>query len=270
MRKIDIEIIEKINADDSIKSQTIEELRTEYDTERTKKKPDYALLGELSMLIAQKEGADLNSIDVSEQMAKIKQKAEIRRKSIIKRCSAAVCASVVLILGLNTYSVYSMDMNIFSAVIELTKGGFSVDFRKNEPEPVELTTSANDPYGFIAKLAEYDIEFETPHYIPEGFILTEVETNVNESFADEVCFIFEDDKKNFSFSYIKYHTEIPKAIIPSDHYNISETKVNGTPAIVSKEDNQYTIMYINGKIKFTMFSIDVPYEECEKIVNSIK
>ncbi len=46
--------------------------------------------------------------------------------------------------------------------------------------------------------------------------------------------------------------------------------MNGSSAIVSKEDNQYTIMYLKGKTEFFMFSVDVPYDECEKIVASIK
>ncbi len=67
-------------------------------------------------------------------------------------------------------------MNIVSAIIDFTKDGFSVDFGRDEMTIIELPTSDDDPYGFIAKLAEYDIEFETPHYIPEGFVLTEVDT----------------------------------------------------------------------------------------------
>ena len=161
-------------------------------------------------------------------------------------------------------------MNIVSAVIEFSRGGFAVDFGKNEHEVVELPTSENDPYGFIAKLAEYDIEFETPHYIPEGFVLTEVSTNVDEGFANTVRFLYEKDKQCLSLAFKRFYDEIPDIGIPSDHYNISETEVNGSPAIVSKEDDQYTITYEKDKIVFVMFSVDVPYDECEKIVVSIK
>lgn len=101
-------------------------------------------------------------------------------------------------------------------------------------------------------------------------MLTEVSTNVNGNYADTVRFIFENGKKNFSLSYTKYHNEIPSTLIPSDHYNISETEINGSPAIISKEDDQYTITYLNGKTKFYMFAVDVPYDECEKIIASIK
>ena len=186
----------------------------------------------------------------------------------IKRIVPAIAIAAVL-MAANCISVLAWDMNIVSAVIKFTKGGFSVDFDVDEPVPVEMPTSEDDPYGFIAKLAEYDIEFETPHYIPEGFVLTEVETG-NNDVGQIVRFFFENGKMVICLTYSKYYNEIPQVVIPSDYYNISETEVNGTPAIVSKEDNQYTIMYQKNKTEFFMFSNKVPYDECEKIIDSIQ
>ncbi|MDE6502252.1 MAG: DUF4367 domain-containing protein, partial [Ruminococcus sp.] len=143
------------------------------------------------------------------------------------------------------------------------------DFGK-QPEEIYLPKSEDDPYGFIAKLAEYGIEFETPHYIPEGFVLTEVSTNVNENVANSVRFLYEYKQQTISLSYKIFWNDVSNIVIPSDHYNISETEVNGSPAIISKEDDQYTITYQNGKTVFVMFTVDVPYDECEKIVASIK
>ncbi|MDE6501242.1 MAG: DUF4367 domain-containing protein, partial [Ruminococcus sp.] len=143
------------------------------------------------------------------------------------------------------------------------------DFGK-QPEEIYLPKSEDDPYGFIAKLAEYDIEFETPHYIPDGFVLTEIDTNIDENVGNTVRFIYWNGKQNFSIDFTSYCDYVPKTFIASDHYNISETEVNGSPAIVSKEDNQYTITYQKNKTVFFFFSQDVPYEECEKIVASIK
>ncbi|MDE6677432.1 MAG: DUF4367 domain-containing protein, partial [Ruminococcus sp.] len=188
--------------------------------------------------------------------------------NIFKRFVPVLCC-FSLIFTANCVSVATCDMNIFSAVIELTKGGFSIDFGK-QPEEIYLPKSEDDPYGFIAKLAEYGIEFETPHYIPEGFVLTEVSTNVNENVANSVRFLYEYKQQTISLSYKIFWNDVSNIVIPSDHYNISETEVNGSPAIISKEDDQYTITYQNGKTVFVMFTVDVPYDECEKIVASIK
>ena len=75
---------------------------------------------------------------------------------------------------------------------------------------------------------------------------------------------------SISVYYDNFHNEVGQTGIPSDHFNISETEVNGCPAIISKEDNQYTITYQRDKTVFFMFTRDVSYDECEKIVKSIK
>lgn len=62
-------------------------------------------------------------------------------------------------------TVAAWDMNIVSAIIDFKKSGFSVNFSE-QPEEIHMPTFKDDSYGFIAKLIEYDIEFETPHYIP--------------------------------------------------------------------------------------------------------
>ena len=270
MKNIDREIIEKINSDNSVENESVEELRTQFEKECAKKNPDYGLVDELAKLIAEQEGTS-DKINIPDEIAELKRKTTISHKRIVSpKWLTAVCASLVLVLGLNAYSAYAWNMNIFSAIVKFTKGGFSVDFNEEQQDIVELPTSEDDPYGFLAKLAEYDIEFETPHYIPEGFDLTEIEAYNNGDVGQTVRFIFENGKMVVCLTYTKYYDEIPEIGIPSDSYNISEIEVNGSPAIVSKEDDQYTIVYQKNKTEFFMFADNVPYEECEKIVDSIR
>ena len=270
MKNIDREIIEKINSDNSVENESVEELRTQFEKECAKKDPDYGLVDELAKLIAEQEGTS-DKINIPDEIAELKRKTTISHKRIVSpKWLTAVCASLVLVLGLNAYSAYAWNMNIFSAIVKFTKGGFSVDFNEEQQDIVELPTSEDDPYGFIAKLAEYDIEFETPHYIPEGFLLTAIDTNVNEEVSNTVRFIFAKGHQTLSIGFTRYWNEVVPVVIPSDHYNISETEVNGSSAIVSKEDDQYTIVYRKNKTEFFMFADDVPYEECEKIVDSIR
>lgn len=264
MEKMNL-ILEKIRSENFLEEIISEK---QLDLELKKSSPDYDLVDELTKTILETRGKVVKEIDVNPEIKAIRQR-KIKRIRFPK-WAVSLSAACVMLLCANCISVFAWDMNIVSAVIEFTKGGFSVDFGKNEYEVIELPTSENDPYGLIAKLAEYDIEFETPHYIPEGFVLTEVNTNVNEEIWNTVRFIYRNDRQNFSIDFTSYYDYVPKTVIASDHYNISEINVNGSPAIVSKEDNQYSITYQKNKTVFFLFSQDVPYDECEKIVESIK
>ena len=265
------DLAEKINADKEFSMEAYNYIKTELDKENAKplRRRDFDRIEQLTSQLNELSGGENNkSTEGLYERIKNYERSAAKPVNILKRFAPVLCC-LVLVLTVNCVTVLAYNMNIFSAVIEFTKGGFSVNFGKDEPVPVELPTSEDDPYGFIAKLAEYDIEFETPHYIPEGFVLTVVETNVNEKVGNTVRFIFRKDNQNFSIDFSNYIGNVPQIVIPSDHYNISETEVNGSPAIVSKEDNQYTIAYQKGKTVVYMFAQDVPYEECEKIVQSI-
>ena len=265
------DLADKINVDKEVTVEAYSYIKTELDMETSKplRKRDFDRIEQLTSQLAELSG-DNTSGNTEKLYERIRsyERAEKKPVNVFKRFIPAICC-FVLVFTANCVSVAAWDMNIVSAAIKFSKSGFSVGFGK-QPEEIHLPVSEDDPYGFIAKLAEYDIEFETPHYIPEGFVLTKVDTNVNENLGDTVTFIYWNGKQNFSLCFTKYHNEISEVLIPSDHFNISETEVNSSPAIVSKEDNQYTIMYLKGKTEFYMFSDGVPYDECEKIVESIR
>lgn len=267
------DLAEKINADREFTMEAYNYIRSELDKETTKplRKRDFDRIEQLTAQLNELTGdnSDSEQPDTSELYKRIRNYEKTSKKpfSVMKRFAPVLCC-MVLVLAANCITVLAYDMNIISAVIKFTQGGFSVDFG-NQPEKIVLPTSEDDPYGLIAKLAEYDIEFETPHYIPEGFTLSRIGNNENSS-ATSVTFDFYNGEQSINISYDKFHNEVGQIGIPSDHYNISETEVNGSPAIVSKEDNQYTITFQKDKTVFFMFTQDVPYDECEKIVESIK
>ena len=266
------DLAEKINADKEFSMEAYNYIKTELDKENAKplRRRDFDRIEQLTSQLNELSGGE-NNKSTEELYERIKnyERSAAKPVNILKRFAPVLCC-LALVLTVNCVSVLAYNMNIFSAVIEFTKGGFSVNFGKDEPVPVELPTSEDDPYGFIAKLAEYDIEFETPHYIPEGFVLTVVETNVNEKVGNTVRFIFTKGHQTFSIDFTRYWNEVVPMTIPSDHYNISETEVNGYPAILSKEDNEYIITFQIEKTVLYMAALDVPYNECEKIVESIK
>ena len=57
---------------------------------------------------------------------------------------------------------------------------------------------------------------------------------------------------------------------PSDYFNVEEINIHGKSAVVSKEDNQYTLVYANGNLLMIVFTQDVDYEECQKLTESIE
>lgn len=265
------DLADKINADKEFTVEAYSYIKTELDRETSKplRKRDFDRIEQLTSQLAELSEDDYTPNNTDRLYERIKSYEKMAKKpvNIFKRFVPMLCC-FVLIFTANCLSVAAWNMNIVSAVIEISKGGFAIDFGKPKEE-IHLPTSKDDPYGFIAKLAEYDIEFETPHYIPKGFSLGNVEYNEN-SAKTSILFEFYNGKQSISVYYDNFHNEVGQTGIPSDHFNISETEVNGCPAIISKEDNQYTITYQRDKIVFFMFTRDVSYDECEKIVKSIK
>ena len=267
------ELANKINADKHFKTEAYLYMKQQFDEETAKPfcKRDFKKIEQLTAAMSELYGDNDNSYGISKLYSRIEQENTRKKKSIrtIKKLFPIACCTVVMLVA-NCISVAAWDMNIFSAVIEFTKGGFSVDFGKDKQEIIELPVSEDDPYGIISECAKYDIFPETPHYLPDGFKLESVDSNVNENFANSVNFVYKNKNQSIQLSFDRYWNEVAKTGIPSDNYNISEITVNGKTAIVSKEDEQYTITFNNGKTVFFMFTQDVPYEECEKIVESIK
>lgn len=268
------DIIERVLSEaDSFQHMSAEELKEMLDKELSKPDDqiDYKFVDELTTAVIEAEGKERLIADIDTELNKLQERTSKHNRIIhFPKWAFGLSAACVTLVCVNCISVAALDMNIISAVIKFTKGGFSVDLGKNESKIIELTTSEDDPYGIIAECAKYDIYPETPHYIPDGFVLADIDINVNEDYANTICFIFRNGKQNFSIAYTRYWNEREQIGIPSDQYNIYETKVNDSPAIVSKEDNQYTITYQKGNFVFFMFTDGVPYDECEKIIDSIK
>lgn len=267
------DIIEKVlNEKDHFQNKSASELRAMLDNELSKldNQIDYGVVDELTTAVIEAEENKRLTADVDAELNNLRKRISKRRIIHFPKWAVSLSVACFILLCANCISVCAWNMNIVSAVIEFTKSGFTVEFIEPEKEIVELPTSEDDPYGLISKLDEYDIKFETPYYIPDGFVLTEIETNVNEDFANSVCFVFQNGKQNFSIEYTRFWDNVVPICVPSDRHNIFETTINDAPAIVSEEDGQYTITYQKDKTNFFFFSVDVPYSECKKIIKSIK
>ncbi|MCM1524035.1 MAG: DUF4367 domain-containing protein [Ruminococcus sp.] len=270
-------LAQQINSDKNFINEAYGYMKSEFDRERAKpaNERDFEKIERLSSQMCELlDGGKEHSSEKgkAELLEKIRKSESCKRKSSLghsKKLIPAICMAAAL-AALNCITVLAWDMNIVTAVIEFTKGGFSVDFGEDEPTVIELPTSENDPFGVIAECAKYDIYPETPHYLPEGFVLTETIGNVNENVSNFVGFIYKKDNQIITIDYERFWDTVGNTVIPSDKYNLSETTVNGKNAVISKEDNQYTIIFKDDDTVFVMFTQDVPYDECDKIVSSIR
>ncbi len=267
MNKIQSEILQKIRSDNSIPELMVQELEQRLDMELKKKSPDYDLIEELSLQILESREQAVKEIDIQFEISKVKQKAIIKEKRFrYPKLAVAISVACLMIVCANTISVAAWGINIFSAIVEITKSGISIDFDKSEV--IKLPTSEDDPYGIKEKCSEYGIEPVIPQYLPDGFELTEV-TNEESDNSTYVDFVFQNGNQKISISFEKFSSSIPNIGVPSDNYNIAEIEINGEKAIISQEDNQYTAVYCNDNIVTTFFTQDVDYSECEKIIKSL-
>lgn len=265
-------ILEKIRSDDSFGNVNAEELTVQLDRELAKPNPDYDLVDELSAVILEARGKAVQEIDVQSEIKAIKKKADNGIKRFrCPRWAVAASAACLVLIGANTVSVAAWGTNIFSAFVQFTKGDLTIDFGKQEQAVINLPTSEDDPYGIKAKCAEYDIYPMIPYYLPDGFKLTNCEENIL-SHSTDLRFFYENDNTKLILSYEAYKNsdDIPPIGIPTDTHNLQETEINGQTMYVLKEDNQFTAAFLNDSIVYIITSNKLDYDECQKVVESMK
>ncbi len=253
------------------KTITVSEIEKMLDNEISKNKNDMdlKLIEELSLTLIELKGKDIINVNPEEKLYKILDRIDNQKckKHRIPKWATGLAAACLLLVCGNIYTVSAYNKNIFSFVVEFTDGGAIIDFDKKSKEII-LPISEDDPYGIIAKCREVGITIETPHYIPEGFILTYINIQVDEYYK-YILFTYQKGKSSIAFTFDS-RLEGGQVGIPSDEHNFSEIIVNGHTAIVSKEDNQMLVLFPTGDYWFNMFTENVDYEECEKILENIK
>ena len=269
MRKLaDKELANLMLADKDFEKHAAEKISERVDRELSKKNPDYDLIAELSNGYAELVGADERVKARSEQhINEIISKARHQkpRKNVRIKTITAVAAFAAFFFTANCISVAAFDMNIFKAVVKYTDNGFSVNFSREEPQ------ENSDPYGIKAECEKYGIYPEVPAYLPKGLELTSSEYT-DLGICKQVAFYYKNSEKEITMYYQLYNNtdDMSNTGIPSDYFNLEEIKINGRPAITSKEDNQYTLVYANNTLLLTLFAQNISYDECDIITKSIK
>ena len=191
----------------------------------------------------------------------------------------AVCLAVVMAI-LNTISVVAFDMNAFSFIVHVADGGFSVDFFSKkipQEEIIQLPNSEDDPYGMIAECAKNGIYPETPHYLPEGYVLTLCKNSDILNFRQGMKFTFTNQNntnESICFMYDIYESKeyMTNAKFSNTEHNLREIEINGKTAILAEEkkDKQFTIVYHIDNLLISIFTENIPANEVYKIIESMK
>lgn len=187
------------------------------------------------------------------------------------RVAAAAASAAAVLVGANVFTVTAYNMNLFSALVKITDGSFALN--PQPQETVELTVTVADPYGIKAECAKYGItEILAPTYLPEGFVLGRVYQENTEGYLNSIFFTFYDTERNsIQVYYNQWDNESLHGNTPCDNYNLTETTIDGNPAIISKEDGQYVLVFRNDtnlETKFWMEGVD--YGECDRIIASLE
>ena len=259
----------------NFEQEALGELNRMLDEEMAKphKMRDYAKIAEISRACAAVMGDAEQEKEAMQQgyetLTAALHKPRIRMTGRIK-AAAVLASAAVLMVGANIYTVAAYDMNLFSALVKIVDGGFALN--PQPQETAELTVTADDPYGIKAECAKYGItEILAPTYLPEGFVLGDVTQNNTEGYLNAIFFTFYDADRNvIQITYNQWDNETLHSSTPCNEFNLTETTIDGNPAIISKEDDQYVLVFRNDANLETQIWIEgVDYEECDEIVASL-
>lgn len=229
---------------------------------------DESYIAELEEMIAQTEEEliDASKKRSLDNIMKMLDKYEEPKHIRLYKTLPIAAACLLVILGLNTASMKVFGQNMFSAAYQLTKGGINISTNDSD----EMVMSESDPYGMKAKCAEYGFFPDTPSYIPDGFVLKTISDDRGK-YSDSIIFMYRKDDVVLNFYYTNYKTNdtTPSIGIPTETYNITEEQINGHTTYILKEDSQFTASYVEKGIQYTIFTENLDYDECQRILESM-
>ncbi|MDE6657228.1 MAG: DUF4367 domain-containing protein [Oscillospiraceae bacterium] len=272
--------------DEDLKEQFIQEINRALDEELKKsaKKRDYDKIEELTQAYTELMGVEAQvetSMQhcISEVKSKVSPKRKITRK--MRVVFAGISVAIVLFV-MNIITVSAFNMNVFSFIVHITNDDFSVNFplsasEVSDDDVIMLSISPDDPYGMIAECAKYEIYPETPHYLPEDYVLTLCYYEDMPSYEKHVKFTFTNQhnaKQSIMFIYDLYEDKesISNTKFSNVEHHLNEIEINGNPAILAEEkkDKQFTVAYVLDTLTVSIFTQDVSWEEVDKVINSMK
>lgn len=246
------------------------------------KKRDYDKIEELLTEYTRMNGMEEQIQKASETgVQKVIARTKTRKLRVRKYhpLITVVCLAVVMAI-FNTISVAAFDMDAFSFIVHIIDDGFSVDFfSKKVPSEsvVQIPNSEDDPYGMIAECSRNGLYPETPHYLPEGYVLTLCKYSDIPKFRQGMKFTFTNQNnanESICFMYDIYESKeyMTNAKFSNVEHNLREIEINGKTAVLAEEkkDQQFTIVYHIDNLLISIFTENMPTNEVYKIIESIK
>ena len=268
-------IIENVPREsESFRDKSASELREMLDRELSKpdKQIDYGLVDRLTTSVLEAEGRKRLAVDVDAKLDKFRNRvSERNRKFFLPKWAVSLSVACAVLFCANCISVLAWSMNIFKALVDFVQGGVLIGFEDRQEESViELPTSENDKYGIREKCAEYGVYPLVPEYLPDGFQLSDITIDDENTFT-LLVFSYVSGKRKISISYTKYHDskDIPSILVPSDTHNITEKEINGQTMYILEEDNQFTATFLKNDIMYLIFTDRLEYKENDKIIKSL-
>lgn len=262
-------------------SITVQEINKKIEEEFKKKNSerDYDKIEELTNSYLYKMELDLQAEEMKKRcLSKLPQTMTSRKWKLKRRFKpllAVVCVAASM-LAMNAFTVTAFEMDLFSTVINIINGGFSVSF-PIEVKEQEIALSPNtktDAYDMNTICKEYHFDPEVFHYLPSEFVC--INYDYSEKFQ-HIVFTFVDQKnKNrkiiFSCRYFDDLSDMNYVSIPNDEYKFKEIMVNDSLAIFSNDSktHEFTLVY-SSKMNYwcQISSWSLEQSEMETIINSI-
>lgn len=176
----------------------------------------------------------------------------------------------------NITTVSAFDETFISFMVNMTDGGFSLDYfhQVQEEDIISLPTSEDDPYGMIAECAKYDLHPETPHYLPEDYVLTECEYTEEPPYTKCPQFTFRNrfhESQSVLIMFALYPDEesMSETFFLNDKNHITHMEINGKAAILAKGNHYFQFVYPVDQLMIYILAQNISQEEVNAMIASI-
>ena len=273
---IDKKIIEKIVSDTMI-DISYDELKIQLGDELKKpiNQQDFDLIDELNLAIIEMSGhSDNVKIDVSEKLNQIyntaaKKKILFRK---IPKMVIAACVTFIVIISANVASLSVYGMNIFSTIVEFGKGTINFDFNQQErKKTIDLSVSADDPYGLKSECQKNGMSPLLPSFIPEGYKLVNIENGNIDGFSKGIDFLYKNKDQSIDIVIDEYEKQIPTDFgFPNENGNLEELKIEERLTFILHEGKRYSSSFSKDLTLYRVHAENVDYDTLKKILESFK
>ena len=192
-------------------------------------------------------------------------------KLLFKRMYSRVAALAACLMV--TFVVIITDDPVYS-VMPLPAGckvsDSFVEITFEEDGPIDLPMAESDPYGMIAKAAEYDLQPVVPSYIPEGMELTSADGRV--SGRNSRCrFDFRNKKQHIIWTIDKeaFWENMGEHCYATDTFDVTLEEIGGCTVYIIQNKKSNVAVFVDGLTRYHLNVIHMEYEEFRKILDSL-